>query len=82
MGATNFLENQLYSLRGNEIKILTKIRESPKAKQWNNSWTVTVMAVVLGLTGTANQGTALNLPRVFSPTTDVAEQMEVGSCTD
>ena len=64
-GCDKFRESA--SLRGNEMKILTKIREFPKAKQWNNSWTVTVIAVVLGLTGTANQGTALNLPRVFQP---------------
>ena len=46
--------------------------------QGKTIWTVTVMAVVLGLIE-ARQ-IRENLPRVFSPMTDVAEQIEVGRC--
>ena len=50
----------------------------PKAKRFGQLlW----LPLFWGLTGAANQGTALNFLRVFSPMTDVAEQMEVGSCT-
>ena len=46
------------------MNILTKIRKFPKAKRFGQllSW-----PLFWGLTGTANQGTALNLPRVFQP---------------